>query len=105
MTYEITPLMEEVLQTYNGPESRLEPCAHHPGTAVFHEGMKYWSCCQRKTSNFSAFLEQEGCAKGDHNWSKVGNRLNSIELSLSLNCVLNGTYLRTLYDASLERTS
>ncbi|KAH7726638.1 CHORD family protein [Aphelenchoides avenae] len=56
--------------TYNGPESRLEPCAHHPGTAVFHEGMKYWSCCQRKTSNFSAFLEQEGCAKGDHNWSK-----------------------------------
>jgi len=45
-------------------------CVHHPGVAVFHEGMKYWSCCQRKTSNFSAFLEQEGCTVGEHLWSK-----------------------------------
>ncbi|CAB3407255.1 unnamed protein product [Caenorhabditis bovis] len=43
-------------------------CQYHPGDAIFHEGMKYWSCCQKKTSNFGAFLEQAGCTKGDHKW-------------------------------------
>uniref|UniRef100_A0A914ENT1 Cysteine and histidine-rich domain-containing protein n=1 Tax=Acrobeloides nanus TaxID=290746 RepID=A0A914ENT1_9BILA len=56
--------------TYNGPESNSIPCMHHPGTAVFHEGMKYWSCCERKTSDFSNFLDQSGCTKGQHNWCK-----------------------------------
>jgi len=45
-------------------------CVHHPGSAVFHEGMKYWSCCEKKTSNFSAFLDQEGCTTGKHLWAK-----------------------------------
>jgi len=43
-------------------------CKHHPGAPVFHEGMKYWSCCQRKTSEFQHFLEQEGCDIGRHKW-------------------------------------
>jgi len=43
-------------------------CTHHPGHPVFHEGMKYWSCCQRKTSEFQQFLEQEGCDIGKHKW-------------------------------------
>uniref|UniRef100_H2ZDK3 CS domain-containing protein n=1 Tax=Ciona savignyi TaxID=51511 RepID=H2ZDK3_CIOSA len=43
-------------------------CTHHPGKPVFHDGMKYWSCCQRKTSDFTAFLSQEGCSKGKHLW-------------------------------------
>ncbi|CAI2312141.1 unnamed protein product [Caenorhabditis sp. 36 PRJEB53466] len=41
-------------------------CLHHPGSAIFHEGMKYWGCCNKKTSNFGAFLEQVGCTSGDH---------------------------------------
>jgi len=45
-------------------------CVHHPGVPIFHEGMKYWSCCQRKTSDFSAFLAQQGCSTGDHLWVK-----------------------------------
>uniref|UniRef100_A0AC34QMG8 Cysteine and histidine-rich domain-containing protein n=1 Tax=Panagrolaimus sp. JU765 TaxID=591449 RepID=A0AC34QMG8_9BILA len=56
-------------EVYNGPESNLTECMYHPGKAIFHEGMKYWSCCNRKTSNFSAFLEQPGCTKGTHEWS------------------------------------
>ncbi|KAI1715453.1 CHORD domain-containing protein [Ditylenchus destructor] len=56
--------------TYQGAEGGKNDCIHHPGVAIFHEGMKYWSCCQRKTSNFSAFLEQEGCTTGEHCWSK-----------------------------------
>lgn len=45
-----------------------EVCIHHPGVAVFHEGMKYWSCCKRKTSDFTAFLSQKGCVTGTHEW-------------------------------------
>lgn len=54
--------------TYNGPESNNETCNHHPGTPIFHEGMKYWSCCQKRTTDFSTFLEQPGCTQGQHTW-------------------------------------
>jgi len=45
-----------------------DECKYHPGYPVFHEGMKYWSCCQRKTSEFQHFLDQEGCEIGKHKW-------------------------------------
>ena len=32
--------------------------------------MKYWTCCNRKTSDFDNFLNQEGCATGKHVWVK-----------------------------------
>ncbi|KZC15182.1 PREDICTED: cysteine and histidine-rich domain-containing protein [Dufourea novaeangliae] len=54
--------------TYNGPESNNEVCNHHPGAPIFHEGMKYWSCCQKKTTDFSTFLKQPGCTQGKHTW-------------------------------------
>ncbi|KAK2577408.1 hypothetical protein KPH14_003518 [Odynerus spinipes] len=54
--------------TYTGPSSDEEICTHHPGVPVFHEGMKYWSCCQKKTTDFSVFLEQPGCTQGKHVW-------------------------------------
>uniref|UniRef100_A0A0M3JQX9 Cysteine and histidine-rich domain-containing protein 1 n=1 Tax=Anisakis simplex TaxID=6269 RepID=A0A0M3JQX9_ANISI len=57
-------------KVYQGEESNKEVCVYHPGTAVFHEGMKYWSCCQKKTSDFSTFLDQKGCTKGMHCWLK-----------------------------------
>ncbi|XP_062511609.1 cysteine and histidine-rich domain-containing protein 1-like [Corticium candelabrum] len=44
-------------------------CHYHPGVPIFHEGMKFWSCCQRKTSDFNQFLQQEPCSKGEHNWA------------------------------------
>ncbi|XP_075291890.1 integrin beta-1-binding protein 2 isoform X2 [Opisthocomus hoazin] len=54
---------------YQGPESNTEVCTFHPGAPVFHEGMKYWSCCGVKTTDFSAFLEQTGCSSGRHCWA------------------------------------
>jgi len=45
-------------------------CVYHPGVPIFHEGMKYWSCCQRKTSDFTAFLNQAGCTTGQCKWKK-----------------------------------
>lgn len=43
-------------------------CEHHPGCPIFHEGMKYWSCCNKKTTDFNDFLKQKGCTKGTHLW-------------------------------------
>ncbi|XP_005089581.2 cysteine and histidine-rich domain-containing protein 1 [Aplysia californica] len=56
--------------SYQGEQSNQETCVYHPGVPIFHEGMKYWTCCQRKTSDFDAFLNQEGCETGCHNWIK-----------------------------------
>lgn len=55
---------------YKDAESDLEACIYHSGVPIFHEGMKYWSCCQRKTSDFNSFLSQEGCQRGRHLWIK-----------------------------------
>ena len=43
-------------------------CIYHPGIPVFHEGMKYWSCCQRKTTEFQEFMDQAGCETGNCKW-------------------------------------
>ncbi|XP_067903559.1 cysteine and histidine-rich domain-containing protein 1-like [Heterodontus francisci] len=57
-------------KTFQGPESDLETCNFHPGIPIFHEGMKYWSCCKIKTTEFEDFIEQPGCVKGKHLWTK-----------------------------------
>ncbi|KAL0994957.1 hypothetical protein UPYG_G00129950 [Umbra pygmaea] len=57
-------------KTFEGPDSNNEPCLYHAGVPIFHEGMKYWSCCKRKTSDFNTFLSQEGCSHGNHLWRK-----------------------------------
>jgi len=55
--------------TYGSPEANND-CVYHPGVPIFHEGMKFWSCCQRRTSDFEAFLNQVGCTTGEHKWIK-----------------------------------
>ena len=30
--------------------------------------MKFWSCCQKRTTDFEAFTAQPGCAEGEHLW-------------------------------------
>ncbi|CAG2057053.1 unnamed protein product, partial [Timema podura] len=39
--------------TYEGPGSNTGECRHHPGYPVFHEGLKYWTCCQKRTTDFN----------------------------------------------------
>lgn len=57
---------------YRGPESDAETCQHHEGAPVFHEGMKYWSCCsKKKTHDFDEFLSMPGCSTVEgHRWFK-----------------------------------
>ncbi|XP_065545394.1 integrin beta-1-binding protein 2 isoform X4 [Lathamus discolor] len=64
---------------YQGPESNTEVCTFHPGVPVFHEGVKYWSCCGVRTTDFSTFLEQPGCSRGRHCWA--GKAVIEIEKS------------------------
>uniref|UniRef100_A0A0X3PTR2 Cysteine and histidine-rich domain-containing protein 1 n=2 Tax=Schistocephalus solidus TaxID=70667 RepID=A0A0X3PTR2_SCHSO len=76
--------------TYHGPDSNSEICLYHPGVAIFHEGMKFWSCCQRKTTEFDSFLEQEGCTSGRHNWTK--------EEAAATNMMLSPTFTECRFD-------
>lgn len=48
--------------TDNGPES----CIYHPGNPVFHDAYKGWSCCNKRSTDFTQFLSFPGCAKGVH---------------------------------------
>lgn len=56
--------------SFEGDHSNQDTCTFHPGIPIFHEGMKYWSCCQRKTTEFDNFLDQAGCGTGKHLWIK-----------------------------------
>jgi len=47
-------------------------CSFHPGVAVFHEGLKGWSCCSKKVISFEDFMKIPGCATAKH--SDVDNR-------------------------------
>jgi hypothetical protein len=66
--------------TYGGSEMSHKPCFYHPGVPVFHEGLKYWSCCKRKTTEFDTFMAQEGCARGEkHQWKLDKVRIFVVE--------------------------
>lgn len=54
--------------SYESKASDGTVCVHHPGVPIFHEGYKFWSCCQKKTSDFTTFLGQVGCETGKHKW-------------------------------------
>lgn len=54
--------------TYTSPEADETECRHHPGVPIFHEGLKFWSCCTKRTSDFTAFMNQPGCSVGNHKW-------------------------------------
>ena len=55
---------------YMSEESNNKPCIYHPGTPVFHEGYKFWSCCSKRTSDFDEFLKQVGCETGRCEWTR-----------------------------------
>uniref|UniRef100_A0A8C6QWQ2 Cysteine and histidine-rich domain-containing protein 1 n=1 Tax=Nannospalax galili TaxID=1026970 RepID=A0A8C6QWQ2_NANGA len=70
-------------KTYQGLQSLGEVCVYHSGVPLFHEGMKYWSCCRRKASDFNPFLAQDSCVTGKrdagkkivpcrHDWHQTG---------------------------------
>jgi len=65
--------------TYNGEPSKPNECVYHPGVPIFHEGLKFWSCCQRKTTDFQSFLDQKGCDFGKCKWKKDSEGSANVE--------------------------
>ncbi|XP_061091478.1 cysteine and histidine-rich domain-containing protein 1 [Conger conger] len=45
-------------------------CLHHPGVPIFHDALKGWSCCKKRTTDFSEFLSIKGCSRGQHSNKK-----------------------------------
>ncbi|XP_005401724.2 PREDICTED: integrin beta-1-binding protein 2 [Chinchilla lanigera] len=43
-----------------------DSCCYHPGVPIFHDALKGWSCCQKRTVDFSEFLNIKGCTMGPH---------------------------------------
>ncbi|XP_058453302.1 cysteine and histidine-rich domain-containing protein morgana [Malaya genurostris] len=67
---------------YENDKSSEKPCVYHPGVPIFHEGLKFWSCCQRRTSDFTAFMNQPGCETGRHKWTSDEDQSKAISCRL-----------------------
>lgn len=49
------------------PNTNLpDSCRYHPGVPIFHDALKGWSCCRKRTVDFSEFLNIKGCTVGLH---------------------------------------
>ncbi|XP_075403916.1 cysteine and histidine-rich domain-containing protein 1-like [Tenrec ecaudatus] len=57
-------------QRFDPDTNADDACTYHPGVPVFHDALKGWSCCKRRTTDFSDFLSIVGCTKGRHNSEK-----------------------------------
>jgi len=54
-------------KTFNISENNASACTYHKGNPVFHDAVKFWSCCdQKKCYDFEEFLAVPGCATGSH---------------------------------------
>ncbi|XP_026867286.2 LOW QUALITY PROTEIN: cysteine and histidine-rich domain-containing protein 1 [Electrophorus electricus] len=52
-----------------------DACHYHPGVPIFHDALKGWSCCSKRTTDFSEFLSIKGCAHGRHSNTKPEDAL------------------------------
>ncbi|KAK1890269.1 Cysteine and histidine-rich domain containing protein 1 [Dissostichus eleginoides] len=51
---------------YDGAKNKEDTCVFHPGVPIFHDALKGWSCCKKRTTDFSEFLAIKGCTRGRH---------------------------------------
>ena len=54
----------------NDPSKDDTACQYHSGLPYFHDAYKIWSCCQKKSHDFSTFLSIPGCQRGPHQPNK-----------------------------------
>jgi len=53
-------------------ENHIEACSYHSGQPVFHDAIKYWSCCEaKKCYDFDDFLKVSGCSRGWHDDGEI----------------------------------
>ncbi|XP_019711625.1 cysteine and histidine-rich domain-containing protein 1 [Hippocampus comes] len=57
-------------QTFDADCNEADSCLFHPGMPIFHDALKGWSCCRKRTTDFSEFLSIKGCTRGHHSNEK-----------------------------------
>lgn len=57
-------------QKFKQSENTETSCRFHPGDHYFHDAYKGWTCCNRKTVDFTEFLNMQGCAYSFHSNDK-----------------------------------
>ncbi|XP_029381668.1 cysteine and histidine-rich domain-containing protein 1 [Echeneis naucrates] len=57
-------------QKYDADKNKDDSCLFHPGVPIFHDALKGWSCCKKRTTDFSEFLSIKGCTRGHHSNEK-----------------------------------
>ncbi|KAD7480398.1 hypothetical protein E3N88_03534 [Mikania micrantha] len=55
--------------TFTEDDNPEDSCTYHE-SPFFHDGMKEWSCCKKRSHDFSLFLEIPGCKTGKHTTEK-----------------------------------
>ncbi|KAJ9539711.1 hypothetical protein OSB04_026217 [Centaurea solstitialis] len=55
--------------TFTEQDNPDDSCTYHE-SPLFHDGMKEWSCCKKRSHDFSLFLEIPGCKTGKHTTEK-----------------------------------
>ncbi|XP_029136147.1 cysteine and histidine-rich domain-containing protein 1 [Labrus bergylta] len=55
---------------YDADKNNDDSCVFHPGVPIFHDALKGWSCCRKRTTDFSEFLSIKGCTRGRHSNEK-----------------------------------
>ncbi|WOH06792.1 hypothetical protein DCAR_0626220 [Daucus carota subsp. sativus] len=55
--------------TFTEDDNPEDSCTYH-ASPLFHDGMKEWSCCKKRSHDFSLFLEIPGCKTGKHTTEK-----------------------------------
>ncbi|KNE71161.1 hypothetical protein AMAG_15826 [Allomyces macrogynus ATCC 38327] len=51
---------------FDAANNTNDACRFHPAGPIFHEGLKGWSCCSKRVTDFTDFLNIPGCATGAH---------------------------------------
>ncbi|XP_031706452.1 cysteine and histidine-rich domain-containing protein 1 [Anarrhichthys ocellatus] len=55
---------------FDAKKNKEASCVFHPGVPIFHDALKGWSCCRKRTTDFSEFLSIKGCTRGRHSDEK-----------------------------------
>ena len=51
-------------KTFNPATITDTSCCFHPGHPVFHDALKGWLCCKKRTTDFTEFMNIPGCTRG-----------------------------------------
>uniref|UniRef100_A0A673BVM5 Zgc:92429 n=1 Tax=Sphaeramia orbicularis TaxID=375764 RepID=A0A673BVM5_9TELE len=57
-------------EKFDSDKNKDDSCIFHPGVPIFHDALKGWSCCKKRTTDFSEFLSIKGCTRGRHSNDK-----------------------------------